>query len=136
MKLTKKQKEFLGYVSRYVDEWGQSPSFEEICAHFGFNSYNTVTTYLKILERKGYRPKEEYPIGKGETIDLAIIGKRKMAIEVETGKSDAMGNIKKCLKAGFEVLSIAKDANVLGNIRSKIDHLPISDRQRVRARRI
>jgi repressor LexA len=54
MKLTKKQKEFLGYVSRYADEWGQSPSFEEICAHFGFNSYNTVTTYIRILERKGY----------------------------------------------------------------------------------
>jgi repressor LexA len=54
MKLTKKQKEFLGYVSRYTDEWGQSPSFDEICSNFGFNSYNTVTTYLKILERKGY----------------------------------------------------------------------------------
>ncbi|MBN1849231.1 MAG: transcriptional repressor LexA [Deltaproteobacteria bacterium] len=54
MKLSQKQKEFLGYISRYVDEWGHSPSFDEICAHFGFNSYNTVTTYLKILERKGY----------------------------------------------------------------------------------
>jgi repressor LexA len=54
MKLTKKQKEFLGYISRYMDEWRQSPSFDEICSHFGFNSYNTVTTYLKILERKGY----------------------------------------------------------------------------------
>ena len=54
MKLTKKQKEFLGYLSLHRKEWGQSPSFDEICAHFGFNSYNTVTTYLKILERKGY----------------------------------------------------------------------------------
>jgi len=54
MKLTKKQKEFLGYISHYRDEWRQSPSFDEICSHFGFNSYNTVTTYLKILERKGY----------------------------------------------------------------------------------
>jgi len=54
MKLTEKQKEFLGYVSRYIEEWGQSPSFEEICTHFGFNSYNTVTTYLKVLQRKGY----------------------------------------------------------------------------------
>ena len=54
MKLTEKQKAFLGYLSRYIDEWGRSPSFDEICAHFGFNSYNTVTTYLKILERKGY----------------------------------------------------------------------------------
>ncbi|MFC1867467.1 transcriptional repressor LexA [Thermodesulfobacteriota bacterium] len=54
MKLTKKQKDFLGYISRYGEEWGQSPSFDEICSHFGFNSYNTVTTYLRILERKGY----------------------------------------------------------------------------------
>ncbi|MGD2126793.1 MAG: transcriptional repressor LexA [Desulfobacteraceae bacterium] len=54
MKLTEKQKEFLGYISRYIRDWGRSPSFEEICSHFGFTSYNTVTTYLKALERKGY----------------------------------------------------------------------------------
>ncbi len=54
MKLTEKQKAFLGYISRYIEDWGRSPSFEEICSHFGFTSYNTVTTYLKTLERKGY----------------------------------------------------------------------------------
>ncbi|MBN1278080.1 MAG: transcriptional repressor LexA [Deltaproteobacteria bacterium] len=54
MKLTEKQKIFLDYISRYTDEWGTSPSFEEICSELGFYSYNTVTTYLKILERKGY----------------------------------------------------------------------------------
>jgi len=54
MRLTEKQKEFLGYISSYVEDWGRSPSFEEICSHFGFTSYNTVTTYLKTLERKGY----------------------------------------------------------------------------------
>lgn len=54
MKLTKKQKEFLAFISGYIEEWGRPPSFDEICAHFGFSSYNTVTTYLKILERKGY----------------------------------------------------------------------------------
>ena len=54
MKLTEKQKAFLAYVSRYIEEWQRAPSFEEICSHFGFNSYNTVTTYLRTLERKGY----------------------------------------------------------------------------------
>ena len=54
MKLTEKQKAFLGFISRYLEEWGGSPSFEEIRSHFGFTSYNTVTTYLRILERKGY----------------------------------------------------------------------------------
>ena len=61
MKLTGKQKAFLDYIARYMDEWGISPSFDEICSEFGFGSYNTVTTYLKILERKGYirRPREK-----------------------------------------------------------------------------
>jgi repressor LexA len=54
MKLTEKQKEFLAYISQYMEDWRRSPSFDEICSHFGFNSYNTVTTYLKALERKGY----------------------------------------------------------------------------------
>ncbi len=69
MKLTEKQKEFLGFISRYRDEWGQTPSFGEICSHFGFNSNNTVTTYLKILKRKGY-------------IRLPDIKNQKRAIEV------------------------------------------------------
>ncbi len=54
MKLTPKQKEFLAYLADYVDRWGHAPSFEEIRDHFEFGSYNTVSTYLKILERKGY----------------------------------------------------------------------------------
>jgi repressor LexA len=54
MKLTDKQKVFLAYLSRYAEEWGRPPSFEEICSHFGFRSYNTVTTYLKALAQKGY----------------------------------------------------------------------------------
>ncbi len=54
MKLTEKQKQVLGYISRYIDMWETAPSFDEICTEFGFRSYNTVTTYLKTLERKGY----------------------------------------------------------------------------------
>ena len=69
MKLTHKQKEFLGYLSRYEQEWGMAPSFDEICSYFGFSSYNTVTTYLKILERKGY-------------VRLPVEKNRKRAIEV------------------------------------------------------
>ncbi len=54
MKLTEKQKDFLRFLSQYINEWSRSPSFDEICSHFGFTSYNTVTTYLRTLERKGY----------------------------------------------------------------------------------
>jgi repressor LexA len=54
MKLTSKQKSVLGYIARYMEDWDRSPSFDEIRSEFGFSSYNTVTTYLKTLERKGY----------------------------------------------------------------------------------
>ena len=54
MKLTLKQQAVLSYLSRYFTEWGRSPSFDEIREQFGFASFNTVSTYLKILERKGY----------------------------------------------------------------------------------
>ncbi|MCG6880923.1 MAG: transcriptional repressor LexA [Deltaproteobacteria bacterium] len=61
MKLTRRQKEVLSYISEHIDAWGKSPSFEEVCSHFGFSSYNTVSGYLDILEQKGYirRPKEK-----------------------------------------------------------------------------
>ncbi len=61
MKLTDRQKEILSYISQYIDEWGNSPSFEEIRSHFGFASYNTVSTHLNTLEKKGYirRPREK-----------------------------------------------------------------------------
>ncbi|MFO7985855.1 MAG: transcriptional repressor LexA [Desulfatiglandaceae bacterium] len=61
MKLTDKQKAFLAYLSRYMEDWDTAPSFDEICGYFGFKSYNTVSTYLNILARKGYirLPKEK-----------------------------------------------------------------------------
>ena len=52
---------------------------------------------------KGYRVIEEYPIGQGKTVDLVPIkdGER-LAIEIETGKSKAVYNIRKDLEKGFD----------------------------------
>ncbi len=54
MKLTKRQEEFLRYISDYIKEWGHPPSFDEIKGYFKFESYHSVTTHLRVLERKGY----------------------------------------------------------------------------------
>lgn len=54
MGLTEKQEAFLAYLSGYLEEQGHAPSFQEICDRFGFASFNTVTSYLRALERKGY----------------------------------------------------------------------------------
>lgn len=52
---------------------------------------------------KGYKVEKEVPIGKGKVIDLvAEKGNERIAIEIETGKSDVKTNVKKCGDAGFE----------------------------------
>lgn len=70
MKLTEKQKAFLAYLVWYQEQWGAPPTFEEIRAHFGYRSYNTVSTYLRILERKGY---VQLPAEKNQKRALKVI---------------------------------------------------------------
>ncbi len=54
MPLTKRQREILTYLGNYSEERGYAPSFEEIAAHFNYNSLATVHEHLSNLERKGY----------------------------------------------------------------------------------
>lgn len=51
----------------------------------------------------GYKVEKEVPIGEGRAVDLVASkdGKR-IAIEIETGKSDARANVKKCREVGFD----------------------------------
>jgi len=60
------------------------------------------------LRSSGYEVTEEAPIGGGKTIDLLAVrdGKR-MAFEIETGKSDAVANVEKCLAAGMDGVIVA-----------------------------
>lgn len=61
------------------------------------------------LRLNGYKVQEEVPVGSGKTIDLVASrdGKR-IAFEIETGKSDAAANVRKCLDAGMDrVVSVA-----------------------------
>lgn len=54
MALTKRQREILNFLSSYSEKHGYAPSFEEIAAHFNYNSLATVHEHLSNLERKGY----------------------------------------------------------------------------------
>jgi hypothetical protein len=54
------------------------------------------------FKAEGYNVHAEFPIGDGRTVDLvALKGMEKVAVEVETGKSDPAANIAKCLSMGF-----------------------------------
>src|SRR5262249_38841946 len=54
MPLTKRQREILNFLGTYAEDNGYAPSFEEIAAHFNYNSLATVHEHLSNLERKGY----------------------------------------------------------------------------------
>lgn len=52
---------------------------------------------------KGYNVQKEVPIGEGKAVDLvATKGDERIAIEVETEKSDVEENVRKCRKARFD----------------------------------
>jgi repressor LexA len=54
MKLTKRQKEILDFVTGFIDRNGYSPSMEEIAEHFHFASLNAVFKHLEALESRGH----------------------------------------------------------------------------------
>lgn len=52
--LTTKEKAVLLFIEQELVTKGLSPSYQEICDHFGFASFNSVQNYLKQLSQKGY----------------------------------------------------------------------------------
>jgi repressor LexA len=54
MKLTRRQKEILEFVTEFIEREGYSPSMEEIAKHFHFASLNAVFKHLEAIEARGY----------------------------------------------------------------------------------
>ncbi len=52
--LTAKEQSVLKFIETELITKGISPSYQEICDHFGFASFNSVQNYLKQLSQKGY----------------------------------------------------------------------------------
>lgn len=52
--LSSKERAVLHFIETELVEKGISPSYQEICDHFGFASFNSVQNYLKQLSNKGY----------------------------------------------------------------------------------
>jgi len=52
--LTRRQREVLDFIVRWVEEQGFPPTLREIAARFRFASVNAVRDHLKALEQKGY----------------------------------------------------------------------------------
>ena len=87
------------------------------------------------------RPLRSYG-GRGEELHgrlvLARMGRGEhrcasaLAVEVETGKSDATSNIEKALSAGLSVLSVATSSDVDNKIKEQLSRRPQLDNDRIR----
>ncbi|MBD3183484.1 hypothetical protein GF312_14410 [Candidatus Poribacteria bacterium] len=131
IKTPKSRIKLLELTEKGMQKYGISKSWR----HGGVEHQYWVANVKKKLVKAGYHPKEEYSIGNGETVDLAIIGKnKKIAVEIETGKSHAIRNIRKCLDTGFEIISLATNRDVLNKINIELKKLSGVERQRIRTR--
>ena len=68
MKLTKRQKEILDFVTRFIESEGYSPSMEEIAERFRFASLNSVFKHLGALESRGFLRRDP---NRARSIELA-----------------------------------------------------------------
>jgi repressor LexA len=53
MYLTRRQKEILDFLNRYIERKGYAPTIEETASHFGLRSLATVHKHLANLQEKG-----------------------------------------------------------------------------------
>ncbi len=82
MKLTKRQKEILDFLTEFIEYNGYSPSMEEIAKHFHFASLNAVFKHLAALESRGYLHRDSnrarsiqlFQDGATEVLNLPLFG--------------------------------------------------------------
>ena len=88
----------------------------------------------KHYREMGYEVEKELNIGEGKAVDLvATKGNERIAIEVETGKSDAIGNIEKDLETGFDkVVSMIISEDVKDKIDTEIQELGLNKNKKIK----
>ncbi len=86
------------------------------------------------FRKKGYWVTYEYKIGDGKTVDLvAEKGGNRIAIEIETGKSDQIYNIRKNLENGFdEIISVTHSNKIKEQIKVQLKESGLYKEKRIK----
>lgn len=66
---TKKQRELLTYIDRFIAEHGYSPSYREIMNGLQYNSVATVALHVNNLIKRGHLRKRDYSARSLEVVD-------------------------------------------------------------------
>jgi len=84
--------------------------------------------------KRGYKVTYEYKIGEGKSVDIvAEKDAKRISIEIETGKSDFIYNIRKDLDYGFdEIIVVALDEKIKSKIENELKNLDYSIRKSVK----
>ena len=77
MALTRRQKQVMDLIARFVDEHGYSPSYDEIAKGLGLASLATVHKHISALEAKSYlrRGHKNFSVG-DVALPVLVAGKR------------------------------------------------------------
>ncbi len=77
--LTKRRKEILDYIKKYIKENDYSPSLEEIAEHFGLKSRSTIHEHVEALRSGGFLDKLDH---QARTIQVAKATKYNGLVEI------------------------------------------------------
>ena len=138
MALTKRQKEILDFLKTFIDEHGYSPSFEEICAAFGYTSLATVHEHLTNLATKGYIRKAdrksrsiEFPPETEPSVPLPLLGTVAAGQPIEAvHDNESMAIPGEMIRKGSEhyVLRVSSEPMIDEQIRDG-DHIVVNARE-------
>jgi repressor LexA len=138
MALTRRQKQILDYVESFIENYGYSPSFEEIAGFFGFSSLATVHEHLSNLESKGYlrknynksRSLELVPAAGVLSVDLPLLGTVAAGLPIEAiDEQETLAVPHDMLGRGSNyVLRVKGDSMVEEQIRDG-DYIVVNSRQ-------
>lgn len=79
--------------------------------------------YAEHFTKKGFEITFEKPIGEGKSVDVvATKNGKQIAIEIETGRSDILSNINKCIEANFDkIILVATTEKVESKVKSLLE---------------
>jgi DNA adenine methylase len=108
--LTKRQKQILDYIKRYLKKNGYAPTLKEIRRHFKLSSISGVHQHIETLRNKGYLEKER---NKPRAIDAI---KREEIVKIPIIGTIAAGQPIEAIENHTEIIAVTKnEIGKLGN---------------------
>jgi SOS-response transcriptional repressor LexA len=122
---SKKQRELLSFIDKFIGEHGYGPSYREIMNGLGYKSVSTVATHVDNLIKKGHLRKRDYSARSLEVVEsakkefiapkAATESQEKWLVERVTQKFDAiMVNATRSQKEIDELFVLVGALQVLG----------------------